>query len=247
MKTVFQWTNSSNDLTKFIKYFSKIYFEDRPVKILEAGADSGSDTEYFCQMFSNSEIYSFEPDPRRYERLKSIASMYSNLHYENCALAAEEGLIDFYVSTRVDNENKKEVWGSSSTLRPKEHLRIHPQIKFDDQPIKVRSTNLDLWMKKNLVPTFDMMWLDMQGFEYDVLDSSPSSTMLCDFIYSEVQLIETYEGNKLYDNLKHLLRSRGFEPIIEELHWEDAGNVLFFKKDLIEKAREKLNIASSLF
>jgi hypothetical protein len=81
-----------------------------------------------------------------------------------------------------------------------------------------------------------MMWLDMQGYEYNVLEASPNALNTCDFIYSEVQLIESYEGNKVYHNLKELLDSRGFIPIVEELPWKDAGNVLFFKKDIAERA-----------
>jgi FkbM family methyltransferase len=247
MSNAIKWLETNGSLTNFIKLFARVYFENRNVRILEAGADNGSDTENFCQMFPNSTIYAFEPDPRRHERLSSIASKYSNLHYENCALGVEEGDIDFYVSTRVDEYDRKEVWGSSSALKPKEHLRIHPQIKFEAQPIKVKSVNLDLWMKKNFIPSLNMMWLDMQGYEYNVLNSSPLSTLDCDFIYSEVHLIETYEDNKCYNSLKQLLDIRGFIPLIEELPWVDSGNVLFFKKELIEKAVSKLNSAASLF
>ena len=224
-----------SELTKFMRVFSKAYFNDG-VAFLEAGAANGHDTEYFCSAFPDSKIYAFEPDPRFHGNILNLAARYSNLVFDTSALSSYDGITDFYISTRYDENNIPEVWGSSSVLKPKDHIDIHPQIKFDDKPIQVQCVNLDRWMKDNGVTHFDLMWLDMQGNEYEVLKASPNSTEGCSFIFSEVHLVENYEGNKLYNELKNLLESRGFVPFIEELAWADGGNVLFAKKECVELA-----------
>jgi FkbM family methyltransferase len=224
-----------SNLTNFIRGFSKFYFNNRKINILEAGADNGVDTEFFCSNFPNGNIFAFEPDPRRHFTLSNLASKYTNLHYINSALGTNNEDVDFYLSSREDNGGM-EVWGSSSILKPKQVLAMHPQIKFSEIPIKVNSRNLDWYMKEKNIDSFNMMWLDMQGYEYEVLCSSPRSTEKCDFIYTEVQLIESYEGNKLYESLRDLLFTRGFVPIVEEMPWTDAGNVLFFRQDLLGSA-----------
>ena len=42
----------------------------------------------------------------------------------------------------------------------------------------------------------------------------------------KLDLIEFFKDDKY----KEMLDNRGFEPLIEQLPWEDAGNVLFVRK-----------------
>lgn len=230
------------DLTKFTKRLAVHYFQSKgmnKINILEAGSADGSDTNFFCHFFPQSKICGFEPDPRYRSRFERLSSSYNNLIYTNKALSNYNGKTKFYLSSRHDENNNVEVWCSSSVLKPKDHLEIHPQIKFNDC-IEVECCRLDDWMSQNNIEKFDMMWLDMQGHEYDVIESSPKCTEGCHLIYSEVQLIESYEGNKLYVSLRDLMKSRGFTPVIEELPWKDAGNVLFAREDVSKDVEDMI-------
>ncbi len=234
-----------SDLTTFTKAFTRYYFEKQKINILEAGAANAHDTKYFCSELPCASIYAFEPDPRFHPILRELSTKYQNLHFNTSALSKNSGFVDFYLSTRVDENNNREAWGSSSVLKPKEHLNIHPQIKFDENLIQVPCVNLDEWMILNSVDKFDMMWLDLQGYEYDVLESSLDSLERCEIIYAEVNLLENYEGNILYEKFKSFLEKYNFIPLIEELPWKDAGNVLFVRKDCIERATKILEIITN--
>jgi hypothetical protein len=49
-------------------------------------------------------------------------------------------------------------------------------------------------------------------------------------IYTEVSLVETYEGVALYPELKAFLIEQGFVVKQEQLPWPDMGNVLFVRE-----------------
>lgn len=231
-----------SDLTVFTKAFAKAFFKDENVNILEAGAANAHDTNFFCSEMRNAQIYAFEPDPRFHDALREMANKYDNLKFNTSALSKDDGFVEFHLSTRIDENNNKEVWGSSSILKPKVHLQMHPQIKFDEQPLRVPCVNLDAWMKRSHVDKFDMMWLDLQGYEYDVVSTSPNSLNNCKLLYTEVNLLENYEGNVLYEKFRGFLEDRDFLPFIEELPWKDAGNVLFVKKGNLDRAKSTVEM-----
>jgi len=229
-----------SDLTQFTKVFVRDYFKNQNINLLEAGAANARDTDFFCRELPLAKVYAFEPDPRFHSNLNELSKKYENLKFNTSALSKNDGQVQFYLSTRIDENNNKEAWGSSSILKPKEHLNLHPQIKFDKQPINVPCVNLDLWMKRSHLEKFDMMWLDLQGYEYDVLTSAPLSLKYCQILYTEVNLLENYEGNVLYSKFRKFLIDQGFVPFIEELPWQDAGNVLFVKDSSLNFAKKTM-------
>jgi len=76
----------------------------------------------------------------------------------------------------------------------------------------------------------DMLWLDMQGFELQMLKASEIILNMVSVIHTEVSTRETYKGVPLYDDLRSFLEAKGFSVKIEALPtgW-DMGNVLFVK------------------
>jgi hypothetical protein len=75
------------------------------------------------------------------------------------------------------------------------------------------------------------MWLDMQGYEPVVLMNSPNVLKITKYIYTEVSIMENYEGMILYPEYKRFLESSGYEIVYDELEWVDGGNVLFENKN----------------
>jgi FkbM family methyltransferase len=159
----------------------------KPV-IIEAGIHRGEDTKIFQQIWPESRIYGFEPDPRNIEFITNsdIANL-PGLMFFGFALSDTVGTTTLYLS---DMQN--EVWAASSSLNaPKEHLRHFPQINFDKQVI-VATTTLD-----NIIPeceVIDIIWLDVQGHELNVLKGGKNTLSRTKLLYLEYYNVEMYEG-----------------------------------------------------
>ena len=191
--------------------------------IIEAGAFDGEDTEDFAKCLPSAQIHSFECLPEYYEIAKKRTQNYFNIHLYPLALSDKSELLDFYVSTRLG-----ELSASGSILQPKLHKEVHPEIKFEKK-IKVQAISIDDWSAKYQIGHVDFIWLDLQGAEMKALQGASHTLANVKAIFTEVSLIETYEGVALYENLKTFLFSRGFKVEREYLPYQDMGNVFFVK------------------
>lgn len=192
--------------------------------ILEAGVCEGLDTNFFAKTFPDGKIYGFEPIPELFNQALSLNENYNNVYLNQIALGEKTETKSIFVSDRFGK-----TWGSSSLLKPKEHLNIHKEITFNSE-IKVKIFNLDEWCEVNDIDHINLLWLDLQGIEPIVIKSSPEIILKTSYIYTEVSTIETYENVVIYDELKKYMNSIGFEVVFEEILWNDGGNVLFKNK-----------------
>ncbi|MCL5126318.1 MAG: FkbM family methyltransferase [Deltaproteobacteria bacterium] len=187
--------------------------------IVEAGAHIGLDTIEISHQWPKATIHAFEPMPEIFEKLKNNTANLSNVILHPCALSSITGSAKFYVSSGISD-------GSSSLLAPKRHLVDHPDVLFTRE-VDVPTITLDNWAKKNHIPRVDFLWLDTQGTEPLILKASPIILSTVQLIYTEVSLVETYNGVVKYPEFREWLESQGFEVVKEALPWLDGGNVLF--------------------
>ena len=192
--------------------------------IIEAGVCDGMDTKHFAMTYPVGRIYGFEPIPELFEYAKKVTNMYENVTLFQKALGENSGTSTIYIS-----DINGQVSASSSILKPLEHLKRHPHVGFK-QEIDVEVVNLDEWCSANQVVKADLIWLDIQGVEPNVIRSSPSIVSNTDYIYSEVSLIDTYDGVIKYDEFKKMMDELGFDVAFEDLKWDDMGNVMFQKR-----------------
>jgi|TARA_B100001094_G_scaffold206709_1_gene200599 FkbM family methyltransferase len=186
--------------------------------VVESGTAGGSDTVFFCETFTDGKVYGFEPIKLPYLKAVERTKKFSNVHLENVALGEKAEVSKFYVSS-----NK----ASSSLLKPTGHLTDHPRVSFNEQ-IDVSVINLDEWSKGIGLERVNLMWLDMQGYEWFVLNSSPDIMSKTDYIYSEVVKTEQYENGMVYEDFKKWMLTQNFVVEKEFTFYDDgAGNVLF--------------------
>jgi FkbM family methyltransferase len=195
--------------------------------IVEAGTADGNDTLFFSNHCANGKIYGFEPEPVCFKESINKVGARANVEVLNVALSDKSGTSTLYVSDRFG-----ELWGSSSLLKPKEHLRVHTEISFKKE-ISVQTINLDEWFQAKDLHHIDLLWLDMQGAEPLVLRSSPIALSKTKYLYTEVSLIDTYENVEKYESFKLFLNESGFDIIGEELPWVDMGNILLKNRNVI--------------
>ncbi len=206
---------------KISKSILKKYLPANPVMI-DCGSHDGTDSVELFRILGG-EVHAFEPLEDIFSRLKDNTKPYAKIHCYKIALSDADGISYFYVSEGNSD-------ASSSLLEPKEHLVDHPDTQFNKK-IQVSTLTLDNWAMQNNIPRVDLLWLDMQGFELNMLKASPKILSSVSVIHTEVSLKETYSGVPLYKDYKTFLESRGFEVVIEAIPpgW-DMGNVLFSRK-----------------
>ena len=191
--------------------------------IIEAGVYDGSDTAWFAEKFPDGEIYGFEPLDIPFNMARNRLSGYDNVTLCKYALGPKTG----------DGVMHECDWrsGSSSLRKPTGTLTVHPTVKWIGET-KVDVINLDEFCRDNNINSVDIMWLDMQGSENEVIQSSPNIVSNTKYIYSEVSLMEMYEGVPLIDEYKSNMNQLGFEVVWEDLPWQDMGDVLFRNTNL---------------
>ena len=203
------------------KNYLKQFLPANPV-VIDAGAHVGGDSIEMCRLYPGSRVHAFEPVPAIFKILKHNTRKFKRISCHTVALSNQNGEQIMYVSSGASD-------GSSSLLKPKEHLTDHPDVFFNEA-IKVKTMKLDDWTAANNISTIDLLWLDMQGFELEVLKASSVILPKVKVIHMEVSTRPTYEGVPLYSDVKEWMQQNGFRVEVEAIPngW-DMGNVLFVR------------------
>lgn len=201
--------------------------------IVDAGAFDGTDSVQMKAFWPTSTIYSFEPVPEIYFRLIKATKSCRGINCFNLALSHKVGHFQMFVSKAKVGRGGRQ---SSSLREPKEHLRYAPDIKFD-QVITVSATTLDAWSESHQIFGIDFLWFDLQGVELEVLQASPKILANVKAIYTEVEFVEAYKGQRLYSDMKNWLSTQGFVEYARSFESNDKskwfGDVLFVRQELI--------------
>lgn len=195
--------------------------------IIECGGHMGIDTARLCEQFKDGTVYCIEANPTLHRRLKDTLGHLPNLKLYHNALSNVNGMIDFYVDC-----NKEGDGGASSLLEASDGY-LKNYIK-EEHKIQVPSVTMMKFMETNQITKVDLLWLDVEGFEYYIIENSLEALKNFTYIYTEVNFQEFRKNGKLYHDIYQLLTTNGFEQINK---WEQGsewgrwqGNVLFKNK-----------------
>jgi FkbM family methyltransferase len=209
-------------------HYIKQYIPENPV-IVEAGAFDGYETLRMATVWPQAIIHAFEPIPAAFKKLEQNTAHLPTIHCYQMALSDTNGNAPFYVAEKPD---KPGIPTQASSLRmPKERLNYSP-IQFP-YTISVPTITLDTWAKQYAISHVDLLWLDMQGYELNVLMTAPHILTQVSALYIEVSLIESYEGQARYPEVKHWLEQNGFYLFGRDFGDNTPkffGNALFIKK-----------------
>lgn len=132
-----------------------------------------------------------------------------------CGCGEEEGIFQMY--TEHTNQGQ-----SNSLLQPKDHLAQHSDVIFNSyEMINVRKLD-NIEFDRSL---YNMLNIDVQGFEDRVLRGATETLKHIDYLYTEVNRSEMYSTCALVDQLDALLSD--FKRVetgwaSENLGWGDA-------------------------
>jgi FkbM family methyltransferase len=158
-----------------------------------------------------------EPVKQNYKMLIDWLPESKDIKTFNCALGSEIGVKEMF----IECYNKGQ---SCSLLEPGTHLKSYPNIKFDEKEL-VMVNKLDMLpIDRDL---YNMINIDVQGYELEVFKGGIGTLDYIDIIYSEVNFEDVYKGCCRVEELDVFLKEQGFARVLTEekyryLGWGDA-------------------------
>lgn len=141
---------------------AKLKFEKQVVgdarTIIEVGATAGRDTKGFLEEFPNAHIYSFEPSPESYQKLKELEEIYPRLIAIPSAVLDYTGEVEFNIANRP---------GSCSTLVPNDWDEV-----YIETTISVPVTTIDTFCQAQSITHIDFLKVDTEGTDLKVLEGT---------------------------------------------------------------------------
>lgn len=191
---------------------------DGPCKILHIGAHEAEELDLYISNGWKDVVW-VEAIPEKYEIVKHKISSYENMKVFNYAVWIESGLtFDFYQTNN----------GQSSSIYPlKKHSQVYPDI-IVDKIISVNTITVDDLMK-NIGWQPDLIYLDIQGAEYEALLGAKNTLNKTKYIYTEVSYDELYDGAKLEPELTAMLEKFNFHKKLEVKAIDSWGDAFYVK------------------
>jgi FkbM family methyltransferase len=204
------------------------FIPDDPV-IFEAGGHYGEDTVRFAARWPKGKVISFEANPHAFELLNQTTREISNIFGYNLAVNNYNGQATLHVCYGTTGDNPV-FEGASSLLEASDWQAVH----YKGPKVVVPCVVLDDWCEEQGVDHIDFMWLDLEGLELQILQSSPRILDSLKVLYTETNFLDFRKGMTQYSQLKSFLEESGFKLLA---HWYAQGfqgNAIFIKKEPFE-------------
>jgi len=185
--------------------------------VLHIGAHTGEEYPIYVENGITRMIF-FEPVRSNFEKL--IEDLPVNIETYNMALGNETGTKDMFIETA--NQGM-----SCSLLEPGHHLIQYPGISFPKKE-KVDIDKLDNISFDRA--KFNMINIDVQGYELEVFKGATETLKTIDYIYTEVNFVEMYKNCCIIEELDAFLKDFGFERVLTDASPKTWGDALYIKQ-----------------
>ena len=190
--------------------------------VLHVGAHFGE--EYFSYIDNGiSRVVFIEPLKENFQVLEDRFGAIDDVVLINKGAGSEKKQLNMY---RASNNLV-----SSSVLKPKRHLTQHPDVLFDDGQTIIEIDRIDN-MLQDITP-YNFMNVDVQGYELEVFKGAGILLDKIDFIMTEVNRDEVYEGCAQITEIDEYLLEYGFKRV--ETSWDGDcwGDAFYVKEGLL--------------
>lgn len=167
--------------------------------VLDVGAHVGEFASAARLMFPQAKIYSFEPLPEAFQKLKARMHAFPRWQGFPFALGERSGETELY----------KSAYTASSSLLPMAatHVREFPWTQTREK-IRVPLKRLDE-LKLDLEPRV-FLKIDVQGYEMPVLRGAEALLPHIDVCLVEISFEPLYQGEALFDEVYGWMQKQGF-------------------------------------
>jgi FkbM family methyltransferase len=199
------------------------YWNISPTGVLHVGAHLGEEALDY-EKFGWTPVIWVEAQPSLVEILNSKLDPSKNKVIE-AAVWEEDGVqLKLHVASNSQ---------SSSLLNFGSHADSYPAITYISE-IDVSTKRLDSIINLNEMPNF--INLDIQGIELSAIKSLGSLFNAVDYIYTEVNNEEVYEGCTLIKELDGYLLAKGFRRVTTRWYLKGGwGDALYIRNTKIKK------------
>lgn len=195
--------------------------------VIEVGAHWAEEHDTFMQLGIKNIVY-IEPCSDAFHKLLDKFGGYETVHNGTKVTLFNNACGEEYAiaKMKVSNNNQGQ---SNSLLNPKLHLQQHPEVVFTHiEVVTVNSLDNFLIEREN----YNFLYMDVQGAEGMVLKGATGTLKHIDYIYTECNRGQTYEGNMEIEEMDAMLYGYGFERV--ETFWASAnwtwGDCFYIKK-----------------
>jgi len=193
-------------------------FNKYPIKnVVHVGANVGEELDRYVH-HGVERVMFFEPRLSAFQMLSDKCDAYQKhfkqLIIHNIALGTSQGIVHMNIASNGQ---------SSSILKPKLHLEVHPDISFSSTQ-EVRITRGD----KIILPgtPISLLHVDVQGYELEVFKGFGKCLDHVWVIECECNIYELYEGCSRIAQVDNFLSEKGFTrtftPDMSQCGWGDC-------------------------
>lgn len=186
--------------------------------VLHVGAHVGQEYPDYIKAGIKNMIF-FEPVKSTFAKLLLTIGEDEEPKAYNCALGNENGHKLMYIET--GNQGM-----SSSLLEPGTHLTTYPNITFPKKEVvEVRRLDSIEFTRLN----YNMICMDVQGYELEVLKGSVKTLPHIDIVYTEINTEEVYKKCAQVEELDLFLSKLGFKRVLTKMACSSWGDALYVK------------------
>jgi len=138
--------------------------------VFDVGANKGQSIEFFKSIYSDLEIYAFEPSKKTFTKLNELLDEHhqKDVKVHQMGLGEFPGEINFYES--ILDETSTFILPNRDSLYLKKKNRI--LFQKSNNAFKITSAQIstvDYFIQQNEINQIDILKIDVEGFEYQVL------------------------------------------------------------------------------
>ena len=189
--------------------------------ILDVGANIGQTAKMYRSKFPQATIYSFEPVPESFQKLKTKFQNDKLVKPYQLALSEHTGEVNFYINKQSESCSLLSSASEGTNWCP-------PGALETIKTVSVPSMTLDHFCSREGINHIDILKMDAQGGELMVLKGAHDLLLKgsIDVIYTEVLFVPLYDGQAYFHDLSLLLSRYGYLlfDIFDKRHAKN-GNV----------------------
>jgi FkbM family methyltransferase len=187
--------------------------------VIHIGAHKGEEYNIYKDNNIHPIIW-IEANPEYYKILQKNSSP------EDTVIISAVGNKDCEINFNVSNNGE-----SSSILEMGTHLNLHPGIYYTHSitiSMNRMSTLIDKY--KINMDNYNLLNLDIQGYELEAIKSFDSNISKFNYIYSEINTEYVYKNCALINELDDYLRQYKFKRIFTKM-WNKWGDAIYKRGD----------------
>lgn len=206
-----------------------------PDAVLDVGSMDGADSKRFRAVLKRSDIVAFEANPDNFKVMSADQEIaQKRIRLVNQLVSCEEGPRSFYIQ-RPDKTQHSSNRGTSSALP-----RTEPGMKNEE--VFINSVRLDSFLDKEYPQATKIaLWIDVEGFAYEVLESMRHVADRIHLIHVEVETRECWPGQRLESDVLELLEGMGYILLAQGKHDIQRDLILVSKSWLDSAGRHRIN------